>query len=438
MNYKEVSFSDGAKSFHVEYVAEDSEGSSGRRPRRCNEDVRRMVERSGRARLISQVVGAAEDPHTKDFTSSFQCATRDTDPPQFATSHKVASEPRSRSTIPTYPSLVQSLRWNPYVEMSSAENSKTNLTEEKKFNCRCETCTMRNCPSRFSSATILKQSVYKDNIMTFSDRYTMTPKLNDACCGVCTPIPSSPKTSDVCVPPEVAVRDTETVTHYPMFYQQCAPIPILKKPDHGQSCQATYGYCGHATGHVPVGIRQEAVRDTDIGEDYCEPIKQKSVKGFFKSKKRPCLNSPPCVPEYGIRKTIYNEGICDVGSNCRLPMRVPSPLNIRRERSRDSVRSKNRCYIDNDVIPYAHRTESRYHHSCKRPVTNPIYRTDVDDVKHVVESPKLVRKSLTSRLVRQQPRGPSVQLPKKVLTSEANIDSYIECGRQNCRKKNKK
>ncbi|XP_028166647.1 uncharacterized protein LOC114357299 [Ostrinia furnacalis] len=451
MNYKQVGFNE-SQSFHVSRVPEECEVSSIRPVLHSSEDVKRMVEESSRARLISQIVAAPEDYLSRDFAASFKCATRDTDPPQFATSHKSRPEPRRRTTIPTYPSLVQSLRWSPYVEVSSPESSHTNLLEEHpKFNCKCESCSVKNCPSRVSSVGTLKPVAFKDNIMTFSDRCTMTPRLNDACCGVCTPIPTTPKMSDVCVPPEIAVRDTETVTHFPNMYtnESCAPIPILKRPEYSQPA-CTYGYCGHATGHVPVGIRQEAVRDTDIGEDYCEPIKPKSLKNFFKFKKK--HEQPHCMPEYG-RAVIYNEGISDMVANkCTIPIppiRVPSPVAINRESSKVSVRSKTRCYLDNDDgIPYAHRSESRYHHSCKKPNLRPSYHCcDADEVRHLVESPKIVRKTFTStsRPARSY-RVPSISLPRKVLTSEADIESYIDKGRQESntesqssrRKRNKK
>lgn len=429
MNHNQVDFEDNAQGFHIEHVADDYE--EWKRPAlHSSEEVKRMVENSCRAKLISQIVGAPDNYLTRDFTSSFQSASRDTDPPQFTTSHKIRSEPKRRPTIPTYPSLVHSLRWSPYVEMSSVNNSQTNLLEDKpRYNCRCESCSIKNCPSRVSSNTS-KPTSFRDNIMTFSDRCTMTPKLNDACCGVCTPVPATPRTSDVCVPPDVAVRDTETVTQFPMYYQQCAPIPILKKPDYDTSC--TYGYCGHATGHVPAEIRQEAVRDTDIGEDYCEPIKPKSLKAFFKFKKKPDLEGPHCMAEYG-RKVIYNEGISDLAANnCyRKPIRIPSPMNISRDYSKTSVKSKNKYCPDNtDNIPFAHRTESRYHQSCKKSNIKPVYHiTDPDEVKHVVESPRIIRKTFTSRPMRQY-RAPSIRLPRKVLTSEAHIDSYIQKGRE--------
>lgn len=447
MNYKQVNF-DESKSFHVSHVADEYEVGHIRPVVHSSEDVKRIIGESARARLISQIVGAPDDYLARDFAASFQSATRDTDPPQFMTSHDTRPELRRHTTIPTYPSLVQSLRWNPYVQTSSAENSLTNLVEEKpKFNCRCESCSVKNCPSRVSSSGTVKPGVFKDNIMTFSDRFTMTPRLIDAYCGVCTPIPATPKVSDVCVPPDVAVRDTETVTHFPMTYhhQSCTPMPILKRPDYGQHA-CTYGYCGHDSGHIPVGFRQEAVRDTDISEDYCEPIKPKSLKNFFKFKKKH-VDQPLFVPEYG-RKMIYNEGISDkVANNCPiLPLRVPSPISIKRESSKASVKSKNRCYIDTeDSIPYAHKSESRYHYSCKKPNLRPSYHySDADEVRHVVESPKVVRKTYTSIPVRPY-RSPSISLPRKVLTSEADIESYIDKGRTESnesptsrRKKNKK
>lgn len=447
MNYQQENL-DECNSFHVSYATEEYKARNRKPVLHSSDDVKKMVEENARARIISQIVGDPDCCPVRDFAASFRSATRNSTPPQFTTSHKICPEMRQRTTLPTYPLLVnQSLRWNPYVEMSSAENSQTNIIPEEKpkNNCRCKSCSVRNCPSRVTSSGTLKPVRFKDNIMTFSDQFTMTPRLNDACCGVCTPIPATPRVSDVCVPPEVAVRHTETVTHFPLMYthQSCAPIPILKRPDLDQSACA-YGYCGHTTGHVPVGIRQEAVRDTDMGEDYCEPIKPKSLKNFLKFRKK-LDDQPHCMPEYG-RKIIYNEGICDtVANNCPMPpISVPPPINIIRESSRVAI--KNQCYIDTeDGIPYAHRSESRYHHSCKKPDLRPVYHlSDADEVRHLVESPKIVRKKFTSRVMRNI-RTPAICLPRKVLTSEPDIESYIDqerespvCETSGRRKKNKK
>jgi hypothetical protein len=380
-------------------------------------DVQRILDESRRVRLITQIVSSPED-FPNEFASNFLGATKGTVPAHILTSHSKPNAIDCKVTVPTYP-LVQSLRWNPYIAMSSPNNSITDITEDKQYNCRCETCAVKKCPSKINSQ-YSKPCGFKDNIMTFSDRYTMTPRLNDVCCGVCTPVRCTPTTSEACI----AVRDTETETHLPITcpQQNCSPIPILKMPERSQP-PCPYNYCGHAPGHAPMGIRQEAVRDIDMGEDYCEVVKPKSLKVFLKSKKK-CKESSNCVVSDRGRRIIYNEGISDdVANSYHAPVIRPSYVNVNKDCSRSSLKSP--CSVDrDDLIPFSHRSQSRYHHSCKKPNLRSFHCTsEADDVRCLMDTPRVVRKN---KFPVKHCKAPNICLPRKVLTSELDIDAYME------------
>ncbi|CAH0406761.1 unnamed protein product [Chilo suppressalis] len=397
----------------------------------------RLMKKSHRARLISEIVGNPEDYRSNEFASYFRGAVKECEPTCVLTSHVKSNQiqPNRKKNIHTYPSLIQNLRWSPYVEMSSTNDSNTDIIDNKRtFECKCNSCNEMKCPFK-ASLPDTKHGVFKDNIMTFSDQYTMTPRLNDVCCSVCLPGLSTPQSSKVCV----AARGIESDEYNPKSVSKnCAPIPILKKTNR-QPQVLSHGHCGYATGHIPSKIRQEAVRDTDMAaeDDYCEPIKQKSFKSFFKLKKKPVIENNNPVNE-GVRKIIYNEGISDEVANFVPPVGIPPPINVERGISKIAIRNER-----DDGIPYSHNTESRYHHNCKKPNLNMNYYTaDFEDER--IDSPIIGRKFVVSKLPMSQYKVQRISLPRKVLTSEMDIDSYVERNRPapppppKCRRKRSK
>ncbi|XP_059055553.1 uncharacterized protein LOC131849489 [Achroia grisella] len=377
-----------------------------------------IASEQSRAQLISQIIGSPERNLTNEFASYFHQPVSKSEPTYLLTSHKV--EPRLRNSgkgivppIPAYPSMVHSLRWSPYIEVSSAEDTQAEAVDERrKFICRCENCTMKSCPSKLSS---VKSGIFKDNIMTFRNQYTMTPKLNDACCGVCTPI-STPKMSNVSVTAsDIAVRDTQTLTQ--IQEDHAFQKPNMQRSKYIDPACKDYGPC-----HTYL---DEAVRDTDIGNDYHEYDQPDLQKMTFTTKKKLSTNQPH--EQYdNSRKVLYNEGISDSIANnyAKVPIRAPSPANLTDGYSRVSVVSKH-CDKSEDKIPFCHRHESKYHYSCKGTSSNNFYYdSDMEEVRHLIASPTIIRRTCTGQ--RQRLRTPLIMLPKKLLTSEPDIESYID------------
>ncbi|CAG9785879.1 unnamed protein product [Diatraea saccharalis] len=385
----------------------------------CNHHVAQLMEDGCRAKLISGIIGNPEYYPSNEFASYVQGSAKENIPACMLTSHANDNQRNGSGNVPTYVSLVQNLRWSPYVDMSSANNSQTNITEDKRvFKCKCDNCVEKMCPSR-ASLSNTKNRIFKDNIMTFSDQYTMTPRLNDVCCEVCMPVMATPKSSKV----YVAIKSTECEGYKPTgVSQNCTPIPILKKSNCKVPSRPS-GYCGPTTGHVPAGVRQEAVRDTDVTaeEDYCEPIKQKSYKSFFKNKKKTSFENDNPINDSG-RKNIYNEGISDDVASFVPPVILPTLIPVQRDVGKITVR--NEC---NDGIPYSHNSESKYHYHCKKSDLNSHYYTsDFDNVQYSVECPMTGRKIWGAKLPTKQYKAQRIALPRKLLTSEIDIDSYVE------------
>ncbi|XP_031762910.2 uncharacterized protein LOC116412657 [Galleria mellonella] len=387
-------------------------------------DTDMITTEQSRARLINQIIGSTDKNLSNEFASYYYQSNSYSDPFCLLTSHTVAPRLKSLgkstalSPIPAYPSTVQSLRWSPYVEVSTPDESQIEATDDRpKIICRCENCTMKTCPSKVYSSK--RSSKFKDNIMTFSDQYTMTPKLNDACCGVCTPL-TSPKVSNVAITTSnIAVRDTQTRAEIQQVYAPPkSAIPILKNCEYLDPVNKDYKHC-HGT------YFDDAERDTYVRNDYNECDQSNPTKITYE--REPIIDHPYCEHCHNPRKVLYNEGISDSIANHYPiePVRVPSPTNVVKDYRRVSVMSKY-CIDSEDKIPFSHRNDSKYHYSCKTPNSNKHFccDSDTEEVKRLTANPKTVRKTYTSQVKRI--RTPSIILPKKVLTSERDIESYID------------
>lgn len=433
MNQKAVNFS---KKYRRSRIAESSENSIRRPTLFSVKDSEQLAMESSRARLIQQLT-KSDKALPRDFAAYFHGPTKNSDPAYGVTSHHTREPlPRRRVVIPTFP-CTQSLRWNPYVETSSIEeepdtpdlrsNMRQDLRpyqkpdpdlrpEDPKFNCRCETCARQKCPSRTPSSSAIRP-VFRDNIMTFCNKYTMTPRLNEVGCG-CTPAPST-RVSDMSVTAsDIAVKDTQASMQIHRLYspEQC-PASILKNNGENYEDYPSYSQshcCEHAY-QPAINYRQEPERDME--EEPIAPSKISSIKSFFKCKKKKDCANP--------RRMIYNEGISDLVANNFpvTPVRVPSPTNLKKECSKASVKSRC-CLIEG--IPFSHRSDSRYHHNCKKSNSRSFYG-DSDDVRHLITSPDIIRKTYASKPVKCH-KIPNIRMPKRVLMSERDIESYIDRG----------
>lgn len=368
------------------------------------DDRRNTSKEDAKARMIDDIIFKPAAA-TNEFSSHHYEPDHYQEPKHLFTSNKVQSFCQNYPDITVFPTFMKRLRKNPYIECNSAGKSQESIEfndytrsnynkysdgqNESSHNCRCEFCNRQRCPSKLTSTT-LRAGIFKDNIMTFSEKFTMTPNLLDTGCG--STHVAKAKVADVSVTASnIAVRETQ-------IYSQCAPIPILKKP---------YDLKRKDT---QVSVRYEPEKDF---HDDIDVVKSKSIRSFFKSKKKHQCS----------RRNIDNEGICDIITN-QSPKRTPRAVSPRNEKqkSKDPVIS-HRCPEHETYIPFSHRNDSKYHASCKNSRVDIQY--DSEDIKHLVANPEVFRRTCKNKPAQYQ-RIPSIKLPRKVLASEQDIDSYIE------------
>lgn len=396
----------------------------------------RMAKENTKARCSHQPT-EPRDPVAREFSSYFLGDADTSEPTYLVTSH-ASDRPTQSPVTHIYP--IQTLRWNPYVETNAVVQcgsqvqcevrKETQNVTARKFTCKCKNCVNLSCPSR----TMLCQPGFKNNIMTFCDKCTMTPQLSSAGCGSHTPISCTPVMSHASVTrSDIAVRDTMDRTpyccHSPQRFRTCLSRhnidsicvpPILKKPLLQSSFQR-YDY----TTRTPVLIDMEAERDIP---DACYP-------------ETPCWRDKECEQSYANRpgRTLYNEGICKRGDNELFSPRRRRSASVKRDKSGVSFSSFFSKYDDKGetFIPHSHNHDSKYHSSCMEQPCQ-LHRDDNDGERRgLVASPKITRRSFLSV---QNYRPTSYVLPKRVLTSnpDHNIEKFLQhncCTLQRTKKK---
>ncbi|CAH4029242.1 unnamed protein product [Pieris brassicae] len=334
--------------------------------------------------------------NTREFCSYFYGRKKSTDPFYLVTSHATSS-PKSAKTqrnyglkeqvFTTYPTFVPGLHWSPSVDSFTDDGQ-----DEQDFVCR----RCRNCKETF----VPERRVFKDNIIRFCDNSTMTFNVNDAACEV--PRPRAAYSSTISITAsDIAVRDE------PEPQVRFTPTPILKKFDDDSF---SLRYCERS----PVEVSE--IEDDDIDYMYIEPCPKPRRARLPTC---PKLNeiSPECSEP---RKNIYNEGISDAIANnfpnfCPLANRMQVPA--KRNYSRTSVFSKN---IE---IPFAHQGGSKYHHECKTEGKRQCY--SIQEEVRLASKPRALKPSHPGGLERCD-LAPCGRMPRRVLSSERDIDSYIQ------------
>uniref|UniRef100_A0A2A4JZX9 Uncharacterized protein n=1 Tax=Heliothis virescens TaxID=7102 RepID=A0A2A4JZX9_HELVI len=401
MTHKQVKFGKDKRPRKVKPVEEEYEGGSSYRRAvlLSSDDVDRMAVESSRARLINHLVSKSAEHSSREFTSYYRGTTKHLEPPFSITSHtNRVFTPTVQKVIPAYPSLIQA-RWCTYTKSTSAQNSKTNLTMDSKYDCKCGHCTSRSCPGNNN-----KRQKFKNNIMTFCDRYTMTRIVNDASCGSAV-IPSSTEGADAdgvlaSASSIVPLKGTESKV---MVHQMCSPnyfpVPILKK---GYPGSLYYEYDSPKL--KPNDSDQEIVRDI-------EPLRSPRVKSPGKKEDV----ATEYDDEYLSRKNIYNEGISDV-------VAIKMPLSMDKVSSRPAY-SRSSMSSDSDgdsYSPCSHRSDSKHHrHHCIKYPPREYYLDDAIEVPgrlFMIPNPSL-------KACRRCKQLRSIKLPKKVLQSERVVDA---------------
>ncbi|KAJ2950315.1 hypothetical protein O0L34_g11681 [Tuta absoluta] len=396
--------------------------------------------------LVTQVYAGQQDLPVHEYTSYFNGRTCD-NVPSSLTSHK-ASGSRLSSTFPFFSTYQQSVTW---------DTTQLRITDHD-YDSRCIDSQSSRCPETISrhscDPTDDINFRFKNNIMTFCDQHTMTSKVNDVSCGICLGVGyletkhKGIETSRAAEKPDngrtspITRRKTCNISPEPSCFRKPCNVPpepacsrfvppLTKrvrhhKPKRGRRRTAVFQDCG-THGY---GCQEAAVRDTDPMMDCCyEPLEENDNCRYppieveiDENCSRHCHDQLGSRPFCG-RKTLYNEGISDDIAN-NLPFRVrqrcPSAQRLFKPSSNCSMG------IDN-WIPYSHRGSSRYHSECKKP-PEVQYRGDCAPGDcHL--PPEYFHHRPGKKCVSKRPDtcvySYSTQLPRKLLTSEKNIDSYI-------------
>ncbi|XP_046962605.1 uncharacterized protein LOC124532024 [Vanessa cardui] len=352
------------------------EGRQARRPiLRSSDDVERMAIESSRARLMMQLLRKPDESST-EIGSYLR-----------GKSNESARSAVRKQNFLAYPSIVQGLHWSPSVENYSGDSQTE--TAENLLNCNCYKCQL-NRRHDWEHPMNINNYSFKENIVRFCDTSTMTRVLKDSGCGVSTPLSSTANTSDV----SISTSDTTDVVKV-LRPQAYTPAPILKKTEFGKEINH----------RVSINLEDTGRKRSDY-EDLLNTLTKEPVTiiPFNSNSKGDLQNS---------RKVLYNEGISNLIANKTLPnfpfhaTQIKSQMKL--ESSNRPVASKKRFGRKSTVIPYTHRTNSKYHYDCKD--TNHLYKGNVED--HLIGSPIVVSLKKTMK----NDRTHFVKLPRRVLTS---------------------
>lgn len=399
-------------------------------------DVESMAMASSRARLMLDLV-RNPDESSREFGFNFRGRKSDNNPV-----HVTSSIPLPKRVVPTYPSLVQNIRWSPSIEMYFDESGPE--MEEDQFNCRCHKCKMDRCQSKDN-----RSFTFKDNIMRFTDNSTMTSQLVDSSCEAYTPLNRTPRTSKV----NISTSDIDITERVQKQISPTYPIPILKKLDYDTCRYRTYA--NEMRPHENVNLHEKAIRDFHKCNVY--EILPKTIS------KEECSHDPDTTRDKArndgslrrsmykdgsesCRKNIYNEGISDsiVETNIprylgcpvhrQAPMKHPTrkDLNLfhgtnRQLQRKDHSRLNDKYFgetPDKDLgIPFAYRIQSKYHNDCRDSVKKVDFRYD-DDFRRGLFVTDGIQGTIQSKRLLLCNRQ-TAKFPKKVLTSERDIDAFV-------------
>lgn len=389
------------------------------------EDVKRLASESFRARLMSQIINGVDSQ--KEFPSYYSAPSPIFELPHSLLSHTLAMPTHPKhDPVTMYPSITQDLRWSPYVETTTMSQTDTALK------CRCDKCRTANCPNKISSVSNKSPNQFKDNIVTYTNQQTMTTTLVDASCGPNTysyiPLTYSPETIDAAVTAsDIAVRDPGDRICVP--FSKCPAVPILKNKSKAimyKGC-ADPDRCWERECQMRFDHRHKPERDIDNSEVYCDPSSMKSMKCLKPKKKKSCGQTantyPPCDRN---RKILYNEGISDTIPTCS-PTRTPCS-EADSECGRTFFNRWNSCIDDEEVIPYSHK-KSKYHQDCKKSHNSPSKHCELrqpPELKPLFNCPPVIRRQYTRRPSQSTYRSQCINLPRKMLTSEKDIEAFIK------------
>lgn len=334
-----------------------------------------------------------------------------------------------QSSLSVYPSLVDpTVKWNTNIQSSFVSIDDSQVNEQHDDNCWCESCTTARRSAGFGlnfkslaptlSPAFDRSVFFRDNIVTFCNQCTMTPRLNDVSCG-----------SSQCAIPLLITTDvgtSGTILNTPQSSKSCRRNSILKKSQY-DACEDLNRFTKSWLDHrLPA---------PHVDDSSCNG-KTKPTKCYPRSA---CLQSSnnnvaPCTLESGSnRKMLYNEGISDEVAKqlCVIHKKHPPVYDINEETcSRLSIGG--RCYRDksDNYIPYSHNVNSKYHQNCKKEVQPLMHKRSYvlrglkDNECRNFEFEPLVLKKSSAGVCLTHSR--CISLPKRVLTSERNIEAFLK------------
>lgn len=372
-------------------------GESSRRPILfSSENMERMAIESSRARLVMQLLSEPKESLEKTSQYSRDESTVGSIYRKPSTkSSRTDKFPVCKRNFTTYPSLVQQcLRWSPSIDTFS-EDSQTDTSCTGRFKCKCNNCKMNNCLACKQMDTI--QYSFKDNIVKFSDMSTMTRNVIDSGCGTYTPASTRDNSnvsiapSDVILKNVLRIQTSQTDTVF--------PTSILKT-DNKNNVYHIFGK------DKKYGERAYFENTRTVFNDY-----DNLLKGYTKSRQKvsDVEESRRFPVNEGINGFITNNTLQDISLRNR---KIKSQMKFDHCHRPHRV---NKCFDKKTVIPHTHQTNSKYHNDCKEP-------NDVHNVKIHEDLNELV----VSSILKPVRNDASIRLPKRVLTSERDIEAFME------------
>lgn len=378
-----------------------------------SKDLSQMAIESSKARMAKRQISQFGDFNSNDcrnesneFGSSYRATFRYG--PFSITSHTNREFTSKTKKLQSFVSQVQNCA---RVDVTTSQSSPSETGNKSTFTCKCKTCTNSRCPSKLYNK---KQIVFDGKVQTFCDGITMTSKLVDAECGE---VPLCSKT-DCGVNTTILTTietDESTQVHEPIY---CRPITVTEKST--SSLQFEYAYKRAKPEIYDQTVPKESIGCQCAASNVKREEPRQSVQCFYRRNEPMSMESNDKETTSGV-KNQYNKGISDDF----VDQGTDSCMLIRKQKPR----YRESC-ISRPHIPFSHRHYSKYHHNCKHPKEFQ-YDNKEDDmpVRHCEDlCPKHARK-LCGRRCPPIRMMPSIRLPKRVLTSDRNIDDFVNKSR---------
>lgn len=336
------------------------------------------------------------------------------------------------TSLPVYQSLVDpTVKWKANIPPSFVSVDDSQGNEQHDDNCWCESCTIARYRAGIGldskpvpvhkptpTPTFNRPIFFHDKIVTFCNRCTMTPRLNDVSCG-----------SSKCVFPLLITTEmgtSSTILNTPQPSKSCRQNSILKKPQ----CDTYEDLSCFAKTWLDHKSLPSCVDDSNCNG------RTKPTKCYPRSAYLQSLNNNmiTCKVETDAskRKMLYNEGISDDVAKqlCVMHKKHPPTYDFhQRTCSRLSIGGK--CYRDSsdNYIPYSHNINSKYHLNCKKELPlmrkrSYVLRGVTNDECHTLKLEPLMLKRDSAGVCLTRSR--CISLPKKLLTSEKNIEAFLK------------